>query len=562
MTPLRTIRRRVAPTALALSTLLVVAACGGSGGSASGGASSGSGSNTLADYAKTPASDVKDGGTVRLPVSTFGPDWNLNSNNGNSSDTQAMLYPVDTAGCWTAAENGTPVLNRDFCTSVKDDVSGGKQTITIDVNPKATWNDGTPIDVDTFVNQWKIFNDPAYESVITKPYDDIANVTAGTSDKQVVITTKQVYEPYQDFFSGLVSQEVSTPDIFNKGFVDDPHPEWMAGPFTIKQLDNSAKTLVEVPNPKWWGTRPKLSQIVWTQYEDSASIPAFKNGQLDAVGVSTSTRLAQVEGVQGIDIRKGKTVGIFGFIMNTKSPDVSDVAVRKAIYQALDRKALSAVEFQGTGYSEQPPGSWMLMSVSEGYQDNYPVKDSDAAGAAATLQAAGYAKDSKGIFAKGGKEVAVPITNYGDDPVTLAFIKAAVQQLGKAGFAATIDQHSAQDFNKVFTSGDYAISFSGYGMGGYVDTQPEQYYNSTGDSNYTHCGTAAIDQRISTLNQQTDATTLTKDANGIEADWQKACYAFLPILNGPQFTAVKSDLVNYGSSLFLTPDWTVIGFKA
>ena len=46
-----------------------------------------------------------------------------------------------------------PVLNTDLITSVK--VTTNPQTITYTINPKAVWQDGTPINADDFIYNWQ-----------------------------------------------------------------------------------------------------------------------------------------------------------------------------------------------------------------------------------------------------------------------------------------------------------------------------------------------------------------------------------------------------------------------
>ena len=52
--------------------------------------------------------------------------------------------------------DGTATPNKDFCEEFNSEVKDGKQTITIKVNEKATYNDGTPIDVKAFENTWNM----------------------------------------------------------------------------------------------------------------------------------------------------------------------------------------------------------------------------------------------------------------------------------------------------------------------------------------------------------------------------------------------------------------------
>lgn len=551
-------RTLVIATAVVAASAFALTAC--SSGGSSGGDSDSKKVADSTDVNAQPASKLKDGGTLRFALGSFGPDWNSWNNDGNADDIASARAPMDSSGCWNTKVDGSPTLNKDFCTSVKEDVSGGKQTITFELNDKAKFNDGTPINVDTFTNQWKILTNKDSNIVVASPYDKIESIEKGKSDKEVIVKTKETYEPYQDFFGGLFSQQINTPEIFNSAQVDKLNDGWLAGPFKIESFDNTQKSIIEVPNEKWWGEKPKLDKIVFKQYETNATIPAFKNGQIDVTSASSLTRMKQVQNVKGTEIRKGNGTNTFGFIFNTKSDDVKDIAVRKAFYQAINRAQQQKVLFQGMNWKSDVPGSWMLMPISKGYQDNYPVKDSDAKGAAKTLEDAGYKKDSSGYYAKDGKEVTVPIVNFNEDPIKVATLKAAVQDLKKAGIKASIDQRASQDFNKTFVSGNWSVSSSGYAMGGTIDTQPSQYYASEGDGNMTHCGNADINKKVASFNSIVDATKRVKAANDIEKEWQKACYAFLPVYNSPSFSAVPKNLANFGPALFTTRDWSMVGF--
>ena len=59
-------------------------------------------------------------------------------------------------------------------------------TVTIDLNPDAVWDDGTPITVADFECTWHAnLNTPG--SIDTVGYDKITSVSAGDSDKQVIV---------------------------------------------------------------------------------------------------------------------------------------------------------------------------------------------------------------------------------------------------------------------------------------------------------------------------------------------------------------------------------------
>ena len=149
----------------AVVAALALTACGSGGASTT--AQSAKAQDASGDLSKLvsvnakKAADLQQGGTVTLPLGNIGPDFNGFSNAGNSADNTELHYPIDEAGyvgCWKLDFDGTANLNKNFCEDFKSEVKDGKQTITIKINPKAAYNDGTPINAATFENTWKMLN--------------------------------------------------------------------------------------------------------------------------------------------------------------------------------------------------------------------------------------------------------------------------------------------------------------------------------------------------------------------------------------------------------------------
>ncbi|MFI2564956.1 ABC transporter family substrate-binding protein [Paenarthrobacter sp. NPDC018779] len=561
---------------VALAAALMLTACGG--GTPSGPASqkaeeAGGDISKLISVNAKETKDLDQGGTVTLAVGSIGPDFNNNSNVGNSADSSALLTPVNTAaissggigGCWKLDYDGKATPNKDFCEDVKSEVKDGKQTITIKVNDKATWNDGTPIDVKTFQNTWNMLKgeDKSIDIVTAGNYAFVDSIKAGANDKEVIVTTTQPVYPLESLFFGLIHPAINTADIFNKGFAGEMHPEWMAGPFKVDKYDATAKTVTMVPNEKWWGQKPVLDKIIWRQMEPSATIAAFKNGEIDATNARTLNRYKQLEGTKDADVRRGQRLFAGGLNINAQRPALTDVAVRKAIFTAVDRKAIRDVRFNGLNWSEESSGSMMLMPFSEYYQDNYPVKDSGADAAKKVLTDAGYTANDKGIMAKDGVPVAFKITNFGDDPTTGATSQTLMAQLKAAGMDVTIDQRGDADFGKVLGTRDFDLTISGYTVGADATDAVKQFYEST--TNENGLGDAELDAEIKRLATIADDTERNKAAVEVEKKHMEKYFSMGTVLNGPEIQFVHTGLANYGPSLFKSnsnvPDWTTIGWE-
>jgi len=558
----------------AVAAALALTACGGGGASGpetAKGQESGSDLSKLISINEKPAADLQQGGKVTLPLGNIGPDFNGFSNNGNSADNSALQVPMNPVGmnsgglggCWKVDFKGKVTPNTDFCESVDSEVKDGKQTITIKVNPKATYNDGTPIDVKAFKNTWNILKSPdaGYDIVSSGAYEFVDSVEAGSNDKEVIVKTSRPVFPVDSLFFGLIHPAVNTPEIFNEGFNGNMHPEWMAGPFKLDQYDTAAKTVTLVPNDKWWGQKPVLSNVTFRQLETSAQIAAFKNGEIDAMNANTISLYKQLDGTKDADIRRGQR--LFAGGLNLNAQRITDVNVRKAIFAAVDREALRKVRFNGLNWEEPSSGSMMLLPFSEYYQDNYPVKETGPDAAKKVLTDAGYTANANGIMEKDGKPAAFKISNFGDDPTTLAVAQTLQKQLQAGGMDVGIDQRASADFGKVLGSREFDLSISGYTVGPDATDAVKQYYDSKVNEN--KLGDAELDKKIADLASIEDNAARNKAAMDVEKEHMAKYYSMGVVFNGPQISFVRTGLANYGPSLFQSlsqvPDWTTIGWE-
>ena len=80
---------------------------------------------------------------------------------------------------------------------------GAAMTLTMNINPDAMWDDGSPITVADFkCTLDATLNTPG--SITTVGYDKITSVEQGTDDHQVVAKFSEVYAPYKNLFATLI----------------------------------------------------------------------------------------------------------------------------------------------------------------------------------------------------------------------------------------------------------------------------------------------------------------------------------------------------------------------
>lgn len=515
------------------------------------------------DFNETDYDDLKEGGTftTALPeiseqANPFHQDSTLYSTNlWNWYNPQFALFSAD--GEWS--------YNEDYFDDVIEEEVDGNTVLTFKIKEEATYNDGTPIDWKTFEAIWKTNagTDEAYAPNSTDGYSQIASVEPGESEKEAVVTFDGVYVWWQGLFNMGMHPDMADPEVYNNGFVKQVHPEWGAGPYKVEDIDFQKGVATFVPNEKWWGRPGKLDKRTFKQMETQASLNAFKNGELDATGVGSEERMTAVEDMSGIEIRKGMRPATYLIMQNSNSEILSDIEVRKAVFEGIDRTILAGIQFQGIDYTETPPGSFVLYPIQEGYVDNFSkAVEYDPQAAQQTLEDAGWTdEDGDGIREKDGTPLHLryPITG---DSKTQKDSAAALQSMMKSiGIDLEIEERPSSDFSNIMQDRDFDLFSLGF-----ASSDPfgvayfGQIYEKDSGLNRSATGTDEFDEKIAELKAIHDRDEQTEKANELEVEAFKQ-YGIMPTMMGPDFVAVKEGVANYGSYGFAQVPVELIGWE-
>ncbi|MFF5403883.1 ABC transporter family substrate-binding protein [Streptomyces misionensis] len=516
---------------------------------------------SAADYNPTPYDRIKDGGTYTT-VGTF--DDQGNPFNVNSTLTASRVWAWYNADAITYSPTGDVRYNPDYFSDVKVAVVGGNQRVTLTINPKAVFNDGTPIDWTAIRATWKANNgsDKAYAASSTDGYDQITSVTKGENAKQAVITFRGVNPSWSSLFTTFLHPKAATVANFNDAYVKKAHPEWGAGPYTVGKWDTHSGDITFVRNPKWWGRKGKLDKRVYVNLESTAAINAFKNGQIDYVSATDAESLKQIKGLQGTEIRSGGSPFEYSLYFNTKSSVIADKAVRKAIEESVDRTQIAKIRFQGLDYREPLPGSAILYSFQKGYQDNVSAVLKYAPHEAGKeLDAAGWKPGSDGVRVKNGKKLEVGYTLLGDDPLDKATAGALAAMLKPVGIRLDVRKADEADFSKILSDRKFDLFLSGNrSMDPFGARYLCDFYCSDRDSNITGAGSPALDREIRATGEIADLGKQAAAANEVERKALRE-YAFLPLFSGPSTYGVKKGLANVGATIFYNPLPETVGWE-
>ncbi|MDP9071292.1 MAG: ABC transporter substrate-binding protein [Actinomycetota bacterium] len=285
---------------------------------------------------------------------------------------------------------------------------GPPMKVTYQISEQAVWSDGTPITSSDFKYTWQqimtgtdIFDRTGYEDIAT--VDD-------SRPKSVVVTYKQPYAAWEDLFGGFYG-------IYPKHLLEgkDRNAEmkdgytFSGGPWIIAHWTKGQEVKL-VPNPRYWGTRPRLDAVVFRYITDTAAYQqAYKTGQVAAIYPQAQPEVAQLKGLPDtrFDVATGLQYEALWF--NAAKPPLDSKAVRLALAYATDRRVIVSQLFGPVQPGIEPIEAFMTPANEEWYSRPFTRYRRDLARVDQLMHGDGWAKGADGIWAKGGQRAALEL---------------------------------------------------------------------------------------------------------------------------------------------------------
>ena len=240
------------------------------------------------------------------------------------------------------------------------------------------------------------------------------------------------------------------------------------GPFTLGSFNAQVYTLVKNKN-YWQVGKPFIDGIRFPAYDANSSADLLlSTGDLDWSSVFSSdlqkTFIARDPAHNHYWFPPTNVVMLF--LNLTKAP-FNDLAVRQAISAAIDRQAISTQAELGYEPVASPTG--LVLPANQSWLDptyaNTTFAAASASQADSILAAAGYAKDSSGVYAKNGVELKfnMDVVSGWSDWDTAVQIMST--NLNQAGMKVTANAISYNDYIASLANGtfDTAISWTNPG---------------------------------------------------------------------------------------------------
>ncbi|MGO1974887.1 MAG: ABC transporter family substrate-binding protein, partial [Propionibacteriaceae bacterium] len=412
-----------------LAGALALGACGGPGGDGEGGGPGDEPTSapiTAQDINAKDRSELAEGGELRQAVSAFAENWNPMHVNGNNADftdvREAMspsLFQYDETGAATPDPNYLLEATTEGGESADEPL-----VVTYKLNPEAVWNDGSPIDVDDFIAEWKACGDPEsdFQCVSTQGYDSITGIEAGADNFEVKVTYSGPYPDWTGTFVLKKAESIKDAKTFNEGWTDlNKIGDWFSGPFKLDNLDKTQQIITLVPNDKWWGEKPLLDKLTFRVISADATASSYENNEIDTFDIGPNPdAYARAKGVAAGAIRAAAGPNFRHFTLNQEAGMLQDKAVRQAIVMGLDRAQIGVSDLAGIDWPAKPLNNHVFMETQEGYADSAEATglNYNPDGAKKLLEDEGWAMGDDGYYAKDGETLTVKFSQIVAVPVS------------------------------------------------------------------------------------------------------------------------------------------------
>jgi ABC-type transport system substrate-binding protein len=215
------------------------------------------------------------------------------------------------------------------------------------------------------------------------------------------------------------------------------------GPYKFSSYKPAESVTLDRNDAYYAGTVGPAHVFIPIIKDAAAASAALQKGDINWQTEITSDALASLQADPNLEIATHPDFGYYFIAFNLRAPHVySDLNLRTAFTMCIDHDATvkAATDSQGTPvYANTPPASWA-------FDPNTPKYTLDVAGAKKLIESSGWALDSKGFYAKDGKELSTKMYVRSGRPQRVKFAQLAKDQLAKCGINIDVAE---SDFSTV-----------------------------------------------------------------------------------------------------------------
>lgn len=337
-------------------------------------------------------------------------------------------------------------------------VSSDGLIYTFKLRKGVKWHDGQPFTAADVVATWKVVMDPKFGAFFTSGFDKITAIDT-PDDYTAVMKTSEPYAPFLNFVGGAL---ISPKHLIDKG-VESFKQEFGrrpigTGPMKFVQWD-SAQQIVLEKNPDYFLGAPKIDKIIFKIVPDTNTlVNQLTTGEIQMTDALGATEYEVVKKLPNSVTQL--LTGVNYMHIDLKNVDhLKDKRVRQALDYATPKQQIVDQVLNGlaqVAVADQSP-------ISPFYNPAIQPRPYDLDKAAALLTEAGFAKNSSGIWEKGGAPLKVEYWITSGDHTASVVGQAVTGSWRKLGVDVVERQFDIRNFatassfffQKQMTAGQY-----------------------------------------------------------------------------------------------------------
>ncbi|MER5172455.1 peptide ABC transporter substrate-binding protein [Thioclava kandeliae] len=307
-------------------------------------------------------------------------------------DPEGQLFPILAAEVPTVANGGISEDGLSWKVKLKDGVK---------------WHDGTPFTAEDVKFSLELTVNPDFRSFRSTGYKFMRDITV-VSPTEITWTMSEPFAP----LAGVLASTYMIPKAAFDGQADLNNTPFMNSPIgtgPYKWKTRMAGDHIELAaNTDYHMDGPHLETLIIKYVPDlNVMYTQFKSGDIDVVGLQyiSPDHLAEAEKLPGKVVKVAGTATFESFGLNMQRPQFKDLAVRQALYAAIDKSSIIDALYYGV----PTPTETYMPQQSFYYNPDLPKHEFSIEAANKLLDDAGWTKNGDGIREKDG--VTLSFTN-------------------------------------------------------------------------------------------------------------------------------------------------------
>jgi peptide/nickel transport system substrate-binding protein len=428
------------------------------------GCSGGGSSSTGSDAASSTGSDAgtpQQGGDLVIGLS-YEPDTLNVYSTHLMGDVQAacvegLLVPNDKMEYEPVLATEVPTIDNGGIV-LSDD--GKTMDITYHLREGVEWHDGEPFTSADVKCTWETLANPDWDAESKDGVSDIDSIDC--PDDYTVVCHYNTVNP--DFAQTLFTFGIMPQHIIegldmndaNNGYNSSPIG---TGPYKFDEWATGEYVKL-VRNEDYWRDGAYMDSVTFRFVTDeNTRINMLKSGELNFSYGITYANFSQVQDIEGMDtITHG--LNSWGYVdFNCATPGLDDVAVRRAIACAIDKKSIVEKVYSGVPEAWDQPWTSSDPYHVDGFKTEWQY---DMDKAAKLLDDAGWEMGDDDVREKDGVRLEFRVGCRSDNTADEQLEQVLTDSLSNIGIKLNAENYAASTWTSMMYDGDYDLGIGRY----------------------------------------------------------------------------------------------------